>query len=215
MFAGGEVEFSGVPVRVCDVVRVVTELADVTTKSGRSGEFVLAAFRSRISDLDGQVLVSERQDVVYTDPRPVAYDALPEVPTGSLPIAGRPLAVRDDGGIELRTDPTILMRFSALTANGHRIHYDLDYVREVEKLPGLLVHGPLLSVVLVQAICASQADRRVRRITHRNLNPLFCGQTARLAAVETEGGGVAAEIIGPGDEATAVKCRVNIEFHDG
>jgi 3-methylfumaryl-CoA hydratase len=135
-----------------------------------------------------------------------------DVPDGALPIVGRPLIPLEDGGFELVTDPTILLRFSALTANGHRIHYDLGYAREVEKLPGLLVHGPLMNLALVHTASRVHPGAAVRRISHRNLSPLFCGQPARLAAHEQAPGVVAAEVTGPGDETTAVKGRVIVDF---
>lgn len=210
MFAGGEVEFADAPLRLGDVVTLRTEVAEVATKSGRSGEFVLATFRIQVTDPAGQLLLTERQDVVYSDSKPARSDAA----SGALPIVGRPLTALDDGDFELRTDPSILMRFSSLTANGHRIHYDLAYAHEVEKLPGLLVHGPLMSLALAHIASASHGGRQVRRITHRNLNPLFCGQAARLHKVEPEDCVVTAEISGPGDDTTAVKGWVRVEFDD-
>ncbi|MEV6895571.1 MaoC family dehydratase N-terminal domain-containing protein [Kribbella sp. NPDC051137] len=199
MFAGGQVWFADDPVRIGDRVTVSTEVGEVTTKSGRSGEFVLASFETVVAK-DGQVLLRERQDVVYTDPRPGPAGA----PSGPLPVVGRPFVALGNGSAELRTDPSVLLRFSALTANAHRIHYDLAYAQQIEKLPGLLVHGPLMSLALVQLT----AGRAVRRITHRSLSPLYCGQLARLHATESDGV-VTAEITGPGDPA--VKCRVTIE----
>jgi 3-methylfumaryl-CoA hydratase len=210
MFAGGEVTFTDTPLRVGEEVTVDTEVAGVTAKSGRSGDFVLATFTSRVSNAAGEVVITERQEVVYTDPRPAPAGV--DVPEGALPIVGRPVIPLEDGGFALVTDPTILMRFSALTANGHRIHYDLGYAREVEMLPGLLVHGPFMNLALAHTACATRPGERVRRITHRNLSPLYCGQPARLAAHEQEPGVVTAEITGPGDEATVVKGRLTVEF---
>lgn len=212
MFAGGEVTFSDVPLLVGEEVTVETELISVVPKSGRSGDFVLATFASQVSNHAGAVLLTERQHIVYTDPR--ASIGTSQVPGGALPVVGRPLSSGADGSFDLITDPTVLMRFSSLTANGHRIHYDLDYAREVEKLPGLLVHGPFVNLALVQAASATRTGVRVRRITHRNLNPLYCGQPARLAAHEPEPGVVLAEATGPGDEATSVKGRVTVEYDD-
>lgn len=206
MFAGGEVTLTG-DLRVGERVSVDTEVGDVTTKSGRSGDFVLATFTSRIANEAGDVVVTERQDVVYTDPRPAVEDQ----PVAALPIVGRPLR-EVDGALELVTDPTVLLRFSALTANAHRIHYDLAYAREVERLPGLLVHGPLINLALVRAASLVRPGARVRRIAHRNLRPLYCGQRARLTAVEQDPGVVVAEITGPGEPATAVKGRVTVEL---
>ena len=210
MFAGGDVTFSDTALRVGEEVAAETAVTEVTTKSGRSGDFVLATFTSRIANAAGEVVVTERQDVVYTDPRPARGGT--HVPEGGLPIVGRPLTPLEDGGFELATDPTILMRFSSLTANGHRVHYDLDYAREIEKLPGLLVHGPFMNLALVHAACTVRPGARVRRITHRNLSPLYVGQPGRLNAHEEAPDVVVAEVTGPGEEKSARKGCVTVEF---
>lgn len=212
MFAGGEVTFSDVPLLVGEEVAVETELISVVPKSGRSGDFTLATFGSQVTNHAGAVLLTERQHIVYTNPRRSLGAA--QVPRGALPVVGRPFSSSADGSVDLITDPTVLMRFSSLTANGHRIHYDLDYARDVEKLPGLLVQGPFVNLALMQAASATHTDMRVRRITHRNLNPLYCGQPARLTVHEPEPGIVLAEATGPGDEATTVKGRVTVEYDD-
>jgi 3-methylfumaryl-CoA hydratase len=209
MFAGGEVTISR-PLRLGDQVRVEAGLTDVASKSGRAGDFVLATFTTRVTNADGDVALRERQDVVYTDPRPAADGE--QVHEGALPVVGRPLRPRADGGADLLTDPTVLLRFSALTANAHRIHYDLGYAQQVERLPGLLVHGPLINLALLQAARAAGPGDSVRRITHRSLSPLFCGQPARVSAHEEGPGVVSAQITGPGDQRTAVKGRLTAEF---
>lgn len=202
MFAGGEVTFGAVPLRVGDQVSVSTEVGEIVQKSGRSGDFVLATFTSTITSLQGELVLSERQDVVYTEARPSDLDA----PSGALPIVGRLLRARDDGGIDLLTDPTVLLRFSALTSNAHRIHYDAAYARGVELLPGLLVHGPLINLALTGL---ATSRRSVRRITHRNLSPLFVGQPAVLAAAPTAPGEITAEATSPDGRTTS---RVVVEF---
>lgn len=209
MFAGGEIAFSGA-LRVGEEVAVATELGDVRTKSGRSGDFVLATFTTRVTNAAEECVISERQDVVYTDARPSGRDA----PSGALPIVGRPLRHRAEGGYDLITDPTVLLRFSALTANSHRIHYDLGYAREVEQLPGLLVHGPLINLVLARAACDLRPDvsTEVVRIVHRNLSPLFCGEPATVSAHEQSEGSVVAELRGP--DPDALKGRVTVDFTD-
>jgi 3-methylfumaryl-CoA hydratase len=194
MFAGGTVELGSRQPVIGERLAVSTELSDVTTKSGSSGDFTLATFRSTAAAVDGELLITERQDIVYTDPRESSVSA----PTGALPIVGRALV-----GDELRTDPTTLLRFSAATANGHRIHYDLDYAREVEKLPGLLVHGPFMTLALVHV---GGAGRRIRKINHRNVSPLFCGQVGRLSF--SAGQGV---VSGPDGDP---KVNVRIEFEE-
>jgi 3-methylfumaryl-CoA hydratase len=207
MFAGGEVAFSDVRLLVGDEVFTSTEVTAVTRKTGRSGSFVLATFTTRIRNVAGEELVRERQDVVYMDPRPTSAS---DAPTGSAPIVGRPLVSGPDG-VQLHTDPTVLMRFSALTANSHRIHYDLDYARDVEQLPGLLVHGPLINLALMHVATSQFPGAPVRRVNHRNLGPLFCGQTSALAAKETGAGVIESEATGPGQNDT-VLSRLTVEL---
>lgn len=204
MFAGGEVVLTDVPLRLGDAVTVATEVGEVVQKSGRSGDFVLATFATTVTNLAGDLVLTEHQDVVYTEARPSELAA----PTGALPIVGRPLVARPDGGLDLLTDPTVLLRFSALSANAHRIHYDLDYARDVEGLPGLLVHGPLINLAL--AGLAGQG-RAVRRVRHRNLSPLFVGQQAVLTATETGPGEITAEATSTDGRTTS---RVVVELQE-
>lgn len=206
MFAGGEVVYGSGVLQVGDRVAHTTALTWVAEKTGRSGTFTLATFESQITSSSGEVLLTERQDVVYVDPTANDLDA----PDGALPIVGRPLQTRADGAVELHTDPTILLRFSALTGNPHRIHYDLAYAREVERLPGLLVHGPLINLVLAGL---AAPDGSVRRIRHRNLSPLFAGQHAVLAATEegTSAREVTAEATSPDGRTIS---RVVVESDD-
>lgn len=207
MFAGGEVTFAQVPARVGEQVTVQTELGDVVQKSGRSGDFVLATFTTTVRNLAGKLVISEQQNVVYTDPRPADLGA----PDGALPVVGRPLVARADGSVDLLTDPTVLLRFSALTANAHRIHYDLGYAREVEKLPGLLVHGPLINLALAELARTASHGRVVRRVRHRNLSPLFVGQPAVLAATTTAPDEITAEATSDDGRTTS---RVVVDFHE-
>lgn len=181
MFAGGEIVFGSAPLRVGQDCRISTSLTHIEEKSGRTGTFVLATFNSTVTDEGDNILITERQDIAYTPVRESDLDA----PAGPLPIVGRPLAAdADSSGLVLRTDPTILVRFSALTANAHRIHYDLAYAREIEGLPGLLVHGPFINLALAGLV---GPGGHVHRIEHRNLSPLFAGQIATLSAHQARG----------------------------
>jgi 3-methylfumaryl-CoA hydratase len=205
MFAGGELEFSAEALCVGDEVTVETEIGQITQKSGRSGDFTLATFTTVVRTLSGEIALAERQDVVYTDSRPSELAA----PEGALPIVGRPLLPRPDGGLDLVTDPTVLLRFSGLSANAHRIHYDLAYARETEGLPGLLVHGPLINLALAGLAVTTRTGGAVRRIRHRNLSPLFVGQPAVLRATSTAPDEVTAEATSTDGRTTS---RVVVEF---
>jgi 3-methylfumaryl-CoA hydratase len=133
MWAGGAFAFHA-PLQVGDTVTRRSVIADVQEKQGRTGRLVFVTVDHALS-VGGQVRIAERQDIVYRDagaPAPPAADPAP---------AGRWQAM-------VQPDATLLFRYSALTFNGHRIHYDLDFARQVEGYPGLVVHGPLLATQL-------------------------------------------------------------------
>ena len=179
MFAGGEVTFHGDLRAGTEVVREA-EVASVEEKTGRSGPLAIVKVRTRLLDpARDELLVEERQDIVFRDAAPVPT-SFPEPRSAStLSPAGPPLVTEDDGW-RFVTDPTLLMRFSAATANPHRIHYDWPYATRVEGYPGLVVHGPLSTLVLAEALRLAHPDRPVRRLTHRNTAPLFCGDPAHV-----------------------------------
>ena len=125
--------------------------------------------------------LDERQDIVYRRPRARSGTA-PEPPLGAGSPAG--LALRrgpaPEDGWDVVTDPTVLMRFSAATANAHRIHYDWPYATGVEGYPGLVVHGPLMTLAAGRGRCGRPASAGPGALQHRNRAPLFCGQPARI-----------------------------------
>jgi 3-methylfumaryl-CoA hydratase len=107
---------------------------------------------------------------------------------------------RESDGWRFATDPTLLMRFSAATANAHRIHYDWPYPTRIEGYPGLVVHGPLSTLVLAETLRLTRPGRSVRRITHRIVAPLFCGQDAFVTL---------ATATAPSDTSVEVTLRVD------
>lgn len=180
MFAGGEVTLHA-PIALGSTVRREAEVTGVEHKHGRSGELVVVTTRTRLYD-GATLCLDERQDLIYRGAPPRD----PHTPPAPLPGAidpAVPLERVGPGEWELHTDPALLMRFSAATANAHRIHYDWPYATGVEGYPGLVVHGPLMTLLLAEsARLSGLAD--VRRLTHRNLAPLFCGDSARLHLAE-------------------------------
>ena len=170
MFAGGRVE-AVAPLHFDEPATRRTELVATTEKQGRSGRLVFTTIAQRIYQRD-ELVVDERQDIVYRD-LPTAR-AEPE-PTGEpVPAAA--------GEWEIEVTPPLLFRFSALTYNGHRIHYDRDYARDVEGYPGLVTHGPL------QALAMAEAARGAGTVfEYRLVAPLFehQGLFARAAGTET------------------------------
>jgi 3-methylfumaryl-CoA hydratase len=188
MFAGDRVQFHR-PLRVGEKISRLSSIVDVSHKQGRSGPLVFVVVRHEISDRQG-VAVIEEHDIVYRD-NPKPTDA---APTPQTPPAG---AVWTR---QIEPDATLLFRYSALTFNGHRIHYDRRYATEVEGYPGLVVHGPLIATLLLDLLRRNVADASVASFSFRAMRPLFdiapfslCGKpvpdakTGQLWAVDSQG----------------------------
>jgi 3-methylfumaryl-CoA hydratase len=161
MWAGGRVETLGVLHCGEQATRRTTVLS-TQTKQGRSGTLTFLAVGHQIYQ-HGHVVVDERQDLVYRD-------AAASMSTGSDPDADVP-AAPDEWSVDV--SPSLLFRFSALTYNGHRIHYDRDYARDVEGYPGLVTHGPLQAVVMAEAARAKAPGSSRQVFDYRLVSPLF------------------------------------------
>ena len=165
MWAGGRLRFERA-LKVGDAVERVSTIQSVETKHGRSGALVFVTVRHEVSDAHG-VALTEEHDIVYRDnPLPGAAAPTPAV------------APTDETFSRAVTpDPVLLFRYSALTFNGHRIHYDRPYVTEVEGYPGLIVHGPLIATLLLDLLRVRLARERpaatVRAFEFKAASPLF------------------------------------------
>ena len=157
MWAGSRLEFLR-PFVVASAVRCVSRIAQVTSKEGRSGTLVFVTVRHEVSDAGGPVLTDEH-DIVYRG----AGGAAAPVPAPAGERWRR----------EIRPDPLLLFRYSAVTFNGHRIHYDHPYATRVEGYPGLVVHGPLIAMLLVDLLRREMPDAALKSFTFRALRPLF------------------------------------------
>jgi 3-methylfumaryl-CoA hydratase len=160
MWAGGQLEFFD-PLRIGDAIERVSTIDDVTVKSGRSGELCFVRVRHEVSSPRGLAL-REFHDIVY---RPHAVPGAP-APVGEP----APAAAWSERVVP---DDVLLFRYSALTFNGHRIHYDRKYVTEVEGYPGLIVHGPLLATLLAGLGGRQFAGRKPASFSFRALKPVF------------------------------------------
>ena len=161
MWAGGRLRFDH-PLRIGDAMTRTSRIAAISSKQARSGPLVFVTIEHSIANGAG-VAIREEHDIVYRD----------------LPAAGAtaptPTAAPVDESF-VRTivaDDVLLFRYSALTFNGHRIHYDRRYVTEVEGYPGLIVHGPLIATLLVDLLRRERPDASVRRFEFKALSPLF------------------------------------------
>jgi 3-methylfumaryl-CoA hydratase len=161
MWAGGRLEFHR-DLRVGDEVERRSTIARVDAKQGRSGALVFVTVRHEIGDAEG-IALSEEHDIVYRE----------EPGAGSTSPAPAPAPAGEDFHRVIVPDPVLLFRYSALTFNGHRIHYDRSYVTEVEGYPGLVVHGPLVATLLVDLLRRELPDARLRRFAFKAASPLF------------------------------------------
>jgi len=188
MWAGGMVQHL-VPLRVGVGVTRRSTIADVAVKRGRSGEmcFVVVAHDYLV---DGETVIRERHDIVY---RGAASDApAPAAARSPATTAGNPAMTPASGDLprpeltwHLAPDSTMLFRYSALTFNGHRIHYDAPYATGVEAYAGLVVHGPLQATLLLQA-AATLAGRSPARFDYRGVAPLIAGNAVRILAARVD-----------------------------
>lgn len=164
MWAGGRIEFRQ-PLHVGEPLRRDSEIVSVQTKHGKSGSLVFVTVRHTIYASDAIATVEEH-DIVYRD----------AAKPGDPPAAAKPAPATAQWRREISPGPVMLFRFSALTFNGHRIHYDLDYVRQEEGYPGLIVHGPMQTLLMLDLCRRHGAD--VKKLDYRALHPVF--HTERL-----------------------------------
>lgn len=177
MWAGGRVRFLE-PLKVPQAIRRESRIVKLDEKKGRSGDLVFVTVNHQIIGPNG-VAIDEDHDIVYRGAAP------PDAPAPIPPVA-------PDGAIwtrEVRPDPVLLFRYSALTFNGHRIHYDQPYATGVEGYPGLVVHGPLIATLLVDLVARQGLSRRVTRFDYRAVSPLFAGAAFTVNGLPSADGG--------------------------
>ncbi|KOC19597.1 acyl-CoA dehydrogenase [Comamonas testosteroni] len=165
MWAGGRLRWeAGNPLRVGQQVQRVSTIRSVQHKTGRSGELLFVLVEHRFSNQDGLAL-TEEHDIVY---RAAARPGDPEPPPQQPPLADQAAWSRT-----IVPDDILLFRYSALTFNGHRIHYDRRYVTQVEGYPGLIVHGPLIATLLLDLLRRQLPGARVVAFDFKALRPTF------------------------------------------
>ena len=167
MWAGSRVSFES-PLRVGDRARRISTIASISRKEGSAGELVFVTVRHQV--YRGEALaIEEEQDLVYR-----------EAASGSTTQAPLPAPAEAHWTREIEPDPVLLFRYSALTFNSHRIHYDRDYATKVEGYPGLLVQGPLTATLLLDSLHRECPDAQVNRFQFRGTRPLFEGGALRI-----------------------------------
>ncbi|MFJ4376399.1 MaoC family dehydratase N-terminal domain-containing protein [Pseudomonas japonica] len=165
MWAGGRLTFHE-PLRVGATVRRVSTVVGIEEKQGRSGALLFVTLRHEYLQ-EERLALHEEQDIVYREATPPRTGAGEALPAQQWAESIEPTAV-------------LLFRYSAVTFNGHRIHYDLPYARDTEGYPGLVVHGPLLATLNLAAFSRAHPQARLRRFSFRSARPLLAPETLRV-----------------------------------
>jgi len=161
MWAGGRLIFSQ-PLKVENEATRTSQVKSVAAKQGATGPLVFVTVRHELAQ-DGNLCVTEEHDIVYRG-----------LPQPGAPVPAPKMAPADAAWSRTITpDPVLLFRYSALTFNGHRIHYDRSYVTEVEGYPGLIVHGPLIATLLVDLLQRNLPQARIASFSFRAVGSLF------------------------------------------
>ena len=176
MWAGGRLSFHG-PLRIGQPMMRHSTILKVAEKTGSTGRMVFVTVGHDIHGPEG-LAISEEQDIVYV--------AMPERFTPPPPVIAPEAPAWSDAVV---MDTVRLFRFSALTFNAHRIHFDLPYATEVEKYPGLVVHGPMQAMLLMQAAQDHAGGRWPARFRFRGVRPMFHFDSVQLMGWPTVNGG--------------------------
>lgn len=173
MWAGSRLEFYQ-PLLVEAEVTCLSTILNVEEKHGRTGSLLFVTVRHEYFQ-GGQRVLQDEQDIVYREPTPPKLSGSDWVPEGQWREPVEP-------------SPTLLFRYSAVTFNGHRIHYDWPYVTETEGYPGLVVHGPLIATLNLQAFTNAHPSARLKRFSFRGVRPLISPHPFEVGGRLIDGG---------------------------
>ncbi len=190
MFAGARMRFIE-PIVIGEPATRRGEVIKITEKSGGSGKLVFVTVCYHFLQ-GGKIRIEEEQDIVYREPG--------EPVPAPIPLASPPKPAEGSWSRMVIPDSILLFRFSALTFNAHRIHYDRPYATQEEGYPGLVVHGPLTAVMLMELV-RKHCRRQVKSFSFRGKAPLFDLAPFRLIAVP-QGDSVNLEAMGPDGKIT-------------
>ncbi|MDN5843119.1 MAG: itaconyl-CoA hydratase [Alcaligenaceae bacterium] len=158
MWAGGRLDFVR-PLRVGVPAQRCSTISNVVEKTGRTGKLLFVTVAHEYSQ-EGNLCLSEEQDLVYREPL-------------APKLIGDQAAPEPQWSETITPDPVMLFRYSAVTFNGHRIHYDEPYVTQNEGYPGLVVHGPLIATLMARACVRANPGRVIGSMSYRGLRPLI------------------------------------------
>ena len=177
MWAASDITFHA-PVRLGDRLEKTARIADVSLKEGATGALIFVTVENEYR-VSGALCLSEKQSLVYRDhPRP-----------GEAPPPPRAAPDEPDWSRKIEPDPVMLFRYSAITFNGHRIHYDHPYVTGEEGYPNIIVQGQLIATLLLDTFAAENPGIEPKRFSFRAMKPLFSGEAFFAEGAKNDAGG--------------------------
>ena len=197
MWASSKVEFLQ-PLTIGETIKRHSSIASVTEKEGKTGALVFVEVEHQ-TEVNGQTAIRERQTIVYRQ----ASSSTSPLPEDNAVAVAQECAENWQVVEQLKPDTRLLFRYSALTFNSHRIHYDLPYATSQELYPALIVHGPLMATLVLQ-LAATQGE--VSEFSFRGQSPAYCDQSLLLAANFNQTSGELATI--GGDGRTCLSAQV-------
>jgi 3-methylfumaryl-CoA hydratase len=199
MWASSKIAFHA-PIAIGAVIERVSKVAAVSEKEGGSGRLAFVDVE-HVTKANGTIAVIETQTLVYREAAtPDAALSPPALGEGVFDPAGW------DAHQVLTPDARLLFRYSALTFNTHRIHYDAPYAEQIERYRGLVVHGPLTASLLLQLAAAELGANRLRTFQFRGLSPAIAGEPLHLVMRKAEAGYELAAFAGNGRQVTAASA---------
>jgi 3-methylfumaryl-CoA hydratase len=175
MWAGGRLEFKRA-IKIGEQLSRESEILSVEPKSGKSGNLVFVTVRHTVS-ASNDIAVVEEHDIVYRD----------AAKAGAPMPSDKPAPANAAWRHEVMPDEAMLFRYSALIFNAHRIHYDIDYCRKEEGYPGLIVHGPLQTTLLLD-LSRRHAGKPVRKLDYRAVSPVFHNEKLTVGGIPSVDG---------------------------
>jgi 3-methylfumaryl-CoA hydratase len=189
MWAGSVIDFRR-PIRAGERIERRSTIASITPKTGSAGPLVFVEVDHAVHAGD-ELALNERHTLVFRGPPDTGRHGRPDA-------KGEPDEAPADFSRRLRPDPVMLFRYSALTFNAHRIHYDYPYVTEVEGYPGLIVHGPLIATLLLDLAAGRHGDNALKRFSFRGVAPAYGDEPLTLEGRQTSDGLALRAISGDG-----------------
>jgi len=200
MFAGGRLQLER-PILIGADLTSRSRVTEVSVKQGRSGEMAFVTVRQELS-ADGVAVGVEEQDIVYRSAREGSEPAAAPRPSADQPVP------EGQWRLEVPTRPVLLFRFSALTYNGHRIHYDRPYTTEIEGYPDLVIHGPLLALLALELPRVHAPREFVHEFQYRLVRPAFSPTRIVATGRPRPDDGTAEVIVGAAGAAPSLTGRV-------